>query len=132
MANDDEPAAVYAAYNDAENSKDFPAMAKLVSADLRVEVNGRVEVSSAEEDQRAMLELFRSYPDYRRELEEVVVEGDRAAVRWRMLGTAGRGIEVLDVSGCSVVRVCSGQITEAFLYCDGTALDAVLSRAGGG
>ena len=133
MGHLDEPAAVYAAYNDAENAKDFPAMARLVSAGLRVEVNGRVEVSSADEDQRAMLELLRTYPDYRREIEEFVVAGDRATVRWRMRGTAGiDGQDALDVSGCSVVSVHRGQITQAFLYCDGAVLDAVLSRAGAG
>jgi predicted ester cyclase len=127
----EEPAAVYAAYNAAENAKDFPAMAKLVSADLRVEVNGRVAVSSAAEDQRAMLELFRTYPDYRREIEEIVVASDRATVRWRMRGTAANaGVDTLNVSGCSVVSVRGGQLTHAFLYYEGAALSAVLARAG--
>jgi predicted ester cyclase len=126
------PAAVYAAYNDAENANDLPAMANLVSAALRVEVNGRVAVSSADEDQRAMLELFRTYPDYRREIEEIVAAGDRVTVRWRMRGIAGiGGVDALDVPGCSVVSVRGGQITEAFLYFEGAALNAVLSRAGG-
>jgi predicted ester cyclase len=132
MGSIEEPAAVYAAYNDAENAKNFPAMTKLVSADLRVEVNGQVAVSSADEDQRAMLELFCTYPDYRREIEEILVAGDRATVRWRMWGTAGiDGIKPLDVSGCSVVSVRGGQITHAFLYYEGAALNAVLTRAGG-
>lgn len=137
MGGIEEPAAVYAAYNDAENAKDFPVMAALVAADLRVEVNGRAAVSSADEDQRAMLELFRTYPDYRREIEEIVVAGDRATVRWRMRGTAGitgidgiDGITPLDVSGCSVVGVRGGRLTHAFLYYDGAALDRVLARAG--
>ena len=131
MGGIEEPAAVYAAYNDAENAKDFPVMAALVAADLRVEVNGRVAVASADEDQRAMLELFRTYPDYRREIEEIVVAGDRATVRWRMRGTAGiDGTAPLDVSGCSVVGVRGGRLTHAFLYYDGAALDRVLARAG--
>jgi len=143
MGGIEEPAAVYAAYNDAENAKDFPVMAALVSANLRVEVNGRVAVASADEDQRAMLELFRTYPDYRREIEEIVVAGDRATVRWRMRGTVGTagiagiagidgidGIAPLDVSGCSVVGVRGGRLTHAFLYYDGAALDGVLARAG--
>lgn len=127
----EEPAAVYSAYNDAENAKDFSTMATLLSPDLRVEVNGLVAVSSADEDQLAMLELFRTYPDYRREIEEIVVAGDRATVRWRMRGTTGiDGIKPLDVSGCSVVSVRGGQLTRAFLYCDAAALNEVLTRAG--
>jgi predicted ester cyclase len=131
MGSIEESAAVYAAYNDAENAKNFPAMTKLVSAELRVEVNGQVAVSSADEDQRAMLELFRTYPDYHREIEEIVVAGDRATVRWRMRGTAGiDAIPALDVSGCSVVSVRAGQLTHAVLYYEGAALNAVLARAG--
>jgi predicted ester cyclase len=126
------PAEVYLAYNDAENEKDLAIMANLVSADLRVQVNGRVAVSSAAEDERAMRELFRTYPDYRREIEEIVISGDRASVRWRMRGTAGiDGIASLDVSGCSIVRVSGGQLAEAFLYYEGSALNAVLAREGG-
>jgi hypothetical protein len=85
-----------------------------------------------DEDQRAMLELFRTYPDYHREIEEIVVAGDRATIRWRMRGTAGiDGIKPLDVSGCSVVNVRGGQLTHAFLYYEGAAVNAVLARAGG-
>jgi ketosteroid isomerase-like protein len=125
------PAEVYVAYNDAENAKDLAMLTNLVSADLRVQVNGRAAVSSAAEDERAMLELFRTYPDYHREIEEIVVAGDRATVRWRMRGTAGIDASpALDVSGCSVVSVRGGQLTHAFLYYEGAALNAVLARAG--
>ncbi|GAA2353232.1 nuclear transport factor 2 family protein [Streptomyces violaceusniger] len=123
----DDPASVYRAYNDAEMRQDTEAAAAVVSPDLSVEVNGRAALSTAEEDRAANAELLRRYPDYRREILDVVVAGDRAAVRWRMLGTpAAPGVEALDVHGCSVVTVREERITDAFLYYDGAALDAAL------
>lgn len=122
-----DPASVYRAYNSAENRQDVEAAAALVSPELKVEVNGRQAISSSEDDRAANAELLRRYPDYHREVVDVVGDGDRAAVRWRMRGTAAEaGIEPLDVHGCSVVTVHEGRITSAFLYYDGAALDAVL------
>ncbi len=125
-----EPAAVYTAYNAAENRRDLQSIQSLVATDLRVEVNGRVAVTSAKDDSTAMAALFASYPDYRRELVELLVDGDRATARWRMLGSpVTEGVEPLDLAGCSVVRVAKGQIAQAYLYYDGGALDVVLSRS---
>jgi ketosteroid isomerase-like protein len=124
------PAQVYRAYNDAENAHDLVAAQRLVAPDLSVEVNGRPAVGSAEDDRAANAALLAGYPDYRREIVDAVVDGDRAAVRWRMLGTPATGeLDPLDVHGCSVVTVADGRITEATLYYDGAALDAVLARA---
>ena len=40
-----------------------------------------------------MAALFEAYPDYHREIIEIIGEGDRAAARWRMVGhpRAGAG-----------------------------------------
>jgi ketosteroid isomerase-like protein len=124
------PAQVYRAYNDAENDRDVLAAERLVVPELSVEVNGKPAVASAADDRAANATLLASYPDYHREIFETVVDGDRAAVRWRMLGTpVADGLDPLDVHGCSVVTVIDGRITRAALYYDGAALDAVLARA---
>jgi ketosteroid isomerase-like protein len=126
-------AAVWLAYNAAENAADFAAMGSLVAADLDVTVNGRPAVASAEDDERAMRQLMVAYPDYRREVDEVLGSGDRAVARWRMVGTpASADLPRLDVSGCSVVRVEDGRIAKAHLYYQGAALDEVLRSAGAG
>jgi ketosteroid isomerase-like protein len=126
-------AGVWLAYNVAENAADFAAMGSLVAADLDVTVNGRPAVSSAEDDERAMRELIAVYPDYRREVEEVLGAGNRAVARWRMVGTpASAELPPLDVPGCSVITVEDGRITRAHLYYQGAALDEVLRDAGAG
>ncbi|MFF3494624.1 nuclear transport factor 2 family protein [Streptomyces sp. NPDC002795] len=123
---------IFRAYNDAENAHAPDTAAQLLAPDLDVQVNGRQALASAEDDRAANDELLRRYPDYRREIVDVVANGERAVARWRMRGTpsAADG-EPLDVHGCSVVTVRDGRITQAFLYYDGGALAAVLDAVTG-
>ncbi len=60
-----------------------------------------------------------------------IADGDRAAVRWRMLGTPAPGVELepLDVYGCSVVQVVEGRMTHAYLFVENSALDEVLQNS---
>jgi hypothetical protein len=122
--------AIWIAYNDAGNAADFEAMARFVSPELAVVANGEAAFGSAEDDLRAMNHLLGVFPDYRREVEEVITTDDRATIRWRMRGTPLRsGVPALDLAGCSVIRVSGGRITEAYLYYQGSALDEVLRAA---
>ena len=119
---------VYRAYNDAENAHDLEATTSLVTEDLAVAINGIPQLSSGSDDEQAMATLFATYPDYRREVLEVIVEGDRGAIRWRMVGTpaAGRDIPPLDLHGCSIVEVRNGRLARANIYADMSVLAAVL------
>lgn len=121
---------MYRAYNEAENRHDVEATGRLVGPDLTVSINGVNRLSSGADDDRANAELFDAYPDYRREIVDIVASGDRGAVRWRMLGSAvdGSGLADLNVHGCSVVTVADGRLVEAHLYVDEQALTAVLPK----
>lgn len=123
---------VYRAYNAAENSHDIAATTSLVSPDLEVAINGRERIASAQEDAAANALLFQTYPDYRRDIVEVIADGRRAAVRWRMVGTPaeGLGLGPLDLHGCSIVEALEGRLTRAFLYVDEALLAAVLPVSG--
>ncbi|MGO4249464.1 nuclear transport factor 2 family protein [Paenarthrobacter sp. RAF54_2] len=122
-----QPHKVWEAYNEAENTRDFTAMAKLVAPDISITVNGIKSVSSAEEDQSEMRHVMDMYPDYRRILVEILSCGNRAVARWQMLGSSPTA-PVLNATGCSIVTVKDGQITDAYLYYDSAALDSVLGQ----
>ncbi len=123
---------VYRAYNDAENAHDLARTESLVADDLTVVINGVPTISSAQDDARANAELIRCYPDYRREVVEVVADGNRGAIRWRMLGTPALDVDgdllPLDLHGCSVITVVEGRISAAALYFDNSAMFRVLER----
>jgi hypothetical protein len=123
---------VWLAYNAAENSRDIPAMLSLVATYLSVTVNGHPAVSSASDDERAMRVIFETYPDYRREVVEVLeIDGGKSAVAlWRMRGTSPFATAPeLDVAGCSVVRAHAGVLTHAQLFYQAPVLDELLRRA---
>jgi ketosteroid isomerase-like protein len=123
-------AEVYRAYVAAETRRDREGMTALLAPDVTIEVNGRATLGSAVEDAEAMAALFDAYPDYRRELVEVIEQGDQAAARWRMVGTprpdlAGR-LPELDIQGCSFVTVADGRMTEAHVWSPPDAIESIL------
>lgn len=124
---------IYRRYNLAENLHDSLGTAQLVATDLYVEVNGVVQVASAADDAEAMDELYASYPDYQREILEIIEAGYRATVLWRMKGTPADTLagvlEPLDVRGVSVVTGNGRVLTRASLFVESTALSSVLARA---
>jgi len=124
------PASLWLAYNEAENRQDFERMGELVAPALAATINGRAAVGSAEEDEVAMRALLAAYPDYRREVVEVLEIGDRVVARWRMRGTpADAASPVLDVAGCSIVSARDGVMVAADLYCDASELDRITAEA---
>jgi hypothetical protein len=108
------------------------ATTALVAPNLEVAINGCKRIASGEQDAVANGRLFAAYPDYRREIIEVIADGDRAAVRWRMLGSPAidSGLAPLDLHGCSVVEAHDGRLVRAFLYIDESSLAAILPGAG--
>ena len=124
---------IYRRYNLAENLHDSLGTMQLVATDLYVEVNGVAQVVGAVDDAAAMDELYASYPDYQREILEIIAAGDRATVLWRMKGTPTNALtgvlEPLDVRGISVVTGNGRVLTHASLFVESTALSSVLARA---
>jgi hypothetical protein len=80
-----------------------------------------------------MNELYSCYPDYRREIIEMIEAGDRVTVMWSMRGTPTPALSgelgELDVRGVSVVTADGKVMTRASLFMQSGALDAVLKRA---
>jgi predicted ester cyclase len=124
---------IYRRYNEAENRKDSEGTGRYIAHDLYVEINGVAEVASAEADAIAMNELYSCYPDYRREIIEMIEAGDRVTVMWSMRGTPTPALSgelgELDVRGVSVVTADGKVMTRASLFMQSGALDAVLKRA---
>lgn len=127
---------VYLAYNEAENAHDLERTGRLVAEDLVVEINGQPAISSADDDARANADLIRCYPDYRREVLEIVADDHRGAIRWRMCGTAAPSVAdrlgPLDLHGCSFIEVAEGRIARARLYFAGSDLLRSLELASRG
>ncbi|MFV2062770.1 MAG: nuclear transport factor 2 family protein [Chloroflexota bacterium] len=122
---------VYRAYISAERSRDTAAMTALLTPGITIELNGRPVLESAAEDAAAATVLFDAYPDYRREIIELIEQGTVAAARWRMVGHPHEGLRDrfgdLDIAGCSIVEVNDGRITRVHVWSTSGALEEVLA-----
>ena len=76
-------------------------------------------------------DLFDAFPDFRLEILDLVVDDDRAAVRWRVTGTfnGSRSFQGLtptgkqvDIEGCDMVWVRDGKIARVEAYYDTSSL----------
>ena len=123
-------AEVYRAYVEAETARDEAAMTALLAPDIEIELNGVAALASADEDAAAMAALFEAYPDYHREIIEILEQGSRAAARWRMVGhprpELAERLPVIDIRGCSIVSVQDGRMTAAYVWSPSEALERVL------
>ena len=124
------PALVYRAYVEAETARDAAAMDALLAPDIDIQLNGASALGSAEKDAAAMAALFAAYPDYHREIIDILEDGSRAAARWRMVGhprpELAELLPDLDIRGCSIVSVTDGRMAEAFVWSPSDALERVL------
>lgn len=127
---------VYRSYVEAETRRDDAGMSEALAPDIVIELNGAPALASADEDAAAMAALFEAYPDYRREIIEIIGVGDRAAARWRMVGHPRpelvERLPVIDIRGVSVVAVVDGRMTRAYVWSPSGALEHVLSLVGQG
>ncbi|MEX1344898.1 MAG: nuclear transport factor 2 family protein [Candidatus Limnocylindrales bacterium] len=123
-------AEVYRAYVEAETARDEAAMTALLAPNIEIELNGVAALASADEDAAAMAALFEAYPDYHREIIDILEQGSRAAARWRMVGhprpELAERLPVIDIRGCSIVSVQDGRMTAAYVWSPSEALERVL------
>jgi steroid delta-isomerase-like uncharacterized protein len=76
-------------------------------------------------------DLFDAFPDFKLEILDLVVDDDRAAVRWRVTGTFNgsrsfQGLaptsEQVDIEGCDMAWVKDGKIARVEAYYDTSSL----------
>jgi len=128
---DQSPADVYRAYVAAERAGDKAAMQRLLDRGITVELNGRAAFESAAADEAAVTVLFDAYPDYHREIIEIIEQGSIAAARWRMVGhprvNLRDRLDDLDIAGCSLVEVQQGRISRAHVWSPSGVLEEILA-----
>ncbi len=109
--------------NAAENARDIQRIRDLQADDYFDEINGvhrSGEQSNASDD-----ELFRAFPDYHRDFEQVLAVDDYVIVRWRIKGThkdTFMGIPAsnaqIDWTGCSIFKVVDEKLKEGRVFAD--------------
>lgn len=113
------PAEVVRRYNEAFQRHDPSALSELIAEDCIIENSNPAPNGSRHVGREACFELWSriaSDAGIQFDLEEVVITGDRATIRWRLRWGAD---ESQSVRGVNLMRVRAGQIVEAFGYVKG-------------
>jgi len=115
-------------YFDAVAARDPDAIAAWYEPGSIDRLVGMAELRAPDEVREWFTSLFAAIPDFSFEVLDLVVEGDRAAVRWRSRGTfdgTGRfeGIAptgaTLDVEGFDLLTVANGKVGSNQAYING-------------
>lgn len=110
---------------DAINAHDLDAAHKLYAADATYHDLPPGMPKSWETVVTAMTGYFEAFPDMQTEIEEIVADGDKVAVRYRWTGThSGPLLDIpatgkkVNQSGAGLYRFAGGKIVESWLKGD--------------
>ena len=106
-------------YNEVFQQHDPAALRQLIAADCIIENSNPAPNGSRHVGHEACFALWQriaTTPGLEFDIEEVVVTGERATIRWRLRWGED---ESKSVRGVSLMRVLNGQIVEAFGYVKG-------------
>src|SRR4051794_5584063 len=128
-ASETTPKAVLTAYFDALTRHDLDAIAAAWAPDGVSHVSGQADADGPSGVRTYWAELFGATPDLRFDVEEILVDGERASVRWSANGTfagpgAYQGIEPtyahLELEGLDLFELRDGQLVREHAYTDGS------------
>jgi glyoxylase-like metal-dependent hydrolase (beta-lactamase superfamily II)/predicted ester cyclase len=117
-------------YFEAIARRDVDAMVEHWRPGGREFIRGQVDTTAPDGVRAFFSELFAAVPDFDLQVQDIVVEKDRAAVRWRATGTfcgdsPFKGIEPngarLDLEGCDVLQISDGLIDANDAFSDSMA-----------
>src|SRR3954470_4049074 len=122
--------AVATAYFEAINRRDVEGMVALWKPGGREFIRGQVDTKAPGGVRDFFTELFGAVPDFDLQVQDMVVEKDRAAVRWRATGTfcgetPFKGLEPngarLELEGTDVLQIDDGLIAANDAFSDAMA-----------
>jgi steroid delta-isomerase-like uncharacterized protein len=122
---------VVRSYFEAVGRADRDAQTDWYADDATGRIYGVIGPAGTDEFRAFFHELFDAFPDFKLEILDLVVEDNRAAVRWRATGTFNgsrsfQGLEPtgkhIEIEGCDMVWVTDGKIVRIEAYYDTSSL----------
>ena len=116
-----------ARYMQAWNDGDLSAIDDTCTADYVVHEPPFPDTVGTPAHRESVAALRQGFPDLRLTMDQQIVQGDRVAVRWTMVGThtgVFPGIPIpptgrpVCITGCAVDRIVDGMVAETWNYID--------------
>ena len=124
-------AEVARAYFEAVAARDVEGMISMWEPGGVGHIHGVAELVAPEGYREWFGNLFRAVPDMEFQVDEIVAEGDKAAVRWRARGTFTGDAKLegfvatgtaIDMIGCDVLTIRDGKVADNQAYTNGMEL----------
>lgn len=111
--------------NEALNRKDLSAIDEFMAADYVDHTN---QLRGLDEVKRFYAGVFKDMPDFHREIEDIVAEGDKVWARFRITGTVSSGKKV-DMTTASMLRIVDDKAVEGWTVPRVTGQDRSIDKS---
>ncbi len=111
--------------NEALNKKDLSVIDEFMAADYVDHTN---QLRGLDEVKRFYAGVFEDLPDFHREIEDIVAEGDKVWARIRITGTLSSGKKI-DATTVSMIRIVGGKAMEGWTVPRVTGQDRSIDKS---
>ena len=96
--------------NEALNRRDLTVLDEFMAPDYVDHTN---QLQAREDVKQLYTRTFKDLPDFHRAIEDIIAEGDKVWVRFRITGTASSG-EKIELSTVSILHIVNGKAVEGW------------------
>ena len=107
------------------NKGNFAVWDELCAPEFTVRNLADNTVQSREDQKRSFSQVRTNFPDFKNTLEEVIVEGDRAAFRWTMSWTEEGKLK--KAVGITILRIRNGKVVDDYFISDFVKMEQPVS-----
>jgi predicted SnoaL-like aldol condensation-catalyzing enzyme len=111
--------------NEALNKKDLTAIDEFMAPDYVDHTN---QLRGREDVKQFYTRAFKDLPDFHRTVEDIIAEGDKVWVRFKITGTAPSGKKI-ELTTVSILRIANGKATEGWTVPKVTGQDRSIDRS---
>jgi predicted ester cyclase len=102
--------ALFRKANEAINKRDLTVLDELMASDYVDHTN---QLRGREDVKQFYTGAFKDFPDFHRTIEDIIAEGDKVWVRFKITGTATTGKKI-ELSSVSILRIVNGKAVEGW------------------
>jgi predicted SnoaL-like aldol condensation-catalyzing enzyme len=111
--------------NEALNKKDLTVIDEFMAPDYVDHTN---QLRGREDVKQFYTRAFKDLPDFHRTVEDIIAEGDKVWVRFKITGTAPSGKKI-ELTTVSILRIANGKATEGWTVLKVTGQDRSIDRS---
>lgn len=102
--------ALFRKANEAINKRDLTVLDEFMASDYVDHTN---QLRGREDVKQFYTGAFKDFPDFHRTIEDIIAEGDKVWVRFKITGTATTGKKI-ELSSVSILRIVDGKAIEGW------------------